>query len=178
VPSRPAYFHRLAEAVDSFRRLSSEWIDRRTVQETLGVSKTVAWRILRRCGAEDGPGNTLVCRRENLIVALERLQEDPGYRQELHRRERLDSRLGQLLAAARSQHVELAPASAAVDMVSSRFAKLPAGVELKPRELTVKFDHSADFLSKIGSIVFALQNDYDAIQEFIDSARDVSDPGK
>jgi len=40
VPTRPAYFHRLTEAVAAFRRLSSEWIDRRTVQETLGVSKT------------------------------------------------------------------------------------------------------------------------------------------
>jgi len=174
VPTRPAYFHRLTEAVAAFRRLSSEWIDRRTVQETLGVSKTVAWRILRRCGATDGPGNTLVCHRETLIAALERLQEDAGYRQELHRRERLESRLGQLLAAARSQHVQLAPAGAAVEMLSSRFSKLPAGVELKPRELTVQFDDSADFLRKIGAVVFALQNDYEAIQSFIDAGPDVS----
>jgi hypothetical protein len=178
VPTRPAYFHRLAEAVLAFRRLPSEWIDRRTLEETLGVSKTVAWRILRRCGAEAGPGNTLVCRRETLIAALERLQEDAGCRQELHRRERLESRLGQLLAAARSQHVQLAPASAAAEMVSSRFGKLPAGIELKSRELTIKFDGSADFLSKIGAVVFALQNDYEAMREFIDAPVDVLEPRK
>jgi hypothetical protein len=178
VPTRPAYFHRVAEAVAAFRRLTSEWIDRRTVEETLGVSKTVAWRILRRCGAEAGPGNTLVCRRETLIAALERLQEDSDYRQEVNRRERLESRLGQLLAAARSQHVQLAPPSDAAEMVSSRFAKLPAGIELKPRELTLKFDDSADFLRKIGAVVFALQNDYDAIRDYIDSAADVSKPTK
>jgi hypothetical protein len=178
VPTRPAYFHRLAEAVAAFRRLPSEWIDRRTAEETLGVSKTVAWRILRRCGAEAGPGNTLVCRRENLIAALERLQEDSRYRQEVHRRQRLESRLGQLLAAARSQHVQLAPASDAAEMVSSRFAKLPPEIELKPRELTMKFDDSADFLRKIGAVVFALQNDYEAIRDYIDSAADVSELNK
>ena len=178
MPTRPAYFHRLAEAIATFRRLPSEWIDRRTVEETLGVSKTVAWRILRRCGGEAGPGNTLVCRRETLIAALERLQEDADYRQEVHRRERLESRLGQLLAAARSQHVQLAPASAAAEMVSSRFAKLPAGIELKPRQLTIEFDDSADFLRKIGAVVFALQNDYEAIQAFIDTPADGSLPEK
>ena len=178
MPALPAYFHRLDDAVASFRRLSSEWIDRRTVQETLGVSKTVAWRILRKCGAEDGPGNTLICRRESLIAALERLQEDAGYRQELHRRERFESRLGQLLAAARSQHVQLARASTAAEMLSSRFAKLPPGIELQPRELIVKFDSSTDFLGKVGAIVFALQNDYEAIREFIDTAPDVSPTGK
>ena len=178
MPTRPAYFHRLAEAVAAFRRLRSEWIDRRTVEETLGVSKTVAWRLLRRCGAEAGPGNTLVCRRETLIAGLENKQEKTNNRQENNRRERLESRLGQWLAAARSQHVQLAPASGAVEMLSSRFAKLPDGIELKPRELTIKFVDSADFLRKIGAVVFALQNDYEAIQEFIDSAPRVYEPTK
>lgn len=168
MPAHPAYFHRLAEAVAAFQRLPSEWIDRRTVEETLGVSKTVAWRVLRQCGAVDGPGNTLVCRRETLIVALERLQEDSACRQEIRRRERLESRLGNLLAAARSQHVQLAAPAKAVEMLSSRFARLPEGVELKPRELVVRFAGAADFLSKIGAVVFALQNDYDAICSFID----------
>src|SRR3569832_2947517 len=127
MPTRPAYFHRLAEAVAAFRRLRSEWIDRRTVEETLGVSKTVAWRLLRRCGAEAGPGNTLVCRRETLLAALERFQEDSGYRQEVNRRERLESRLGQLLAAARSQPVQLAPASGAVELLCFWFVFLSVG---------------------------------------------------
>jgi hypothetical protein len=170
MPARPSYFHRLADAVVAFRRLTSEWVDRRAVEESLGVSKTVAWRLMRRCGAQEGPGNTLVCRRETLIAALERMQETEEYQRETGRRERVESRLGQLLAAARSQHVRLAPT---IDLVSSRFSALPDGVVLKPRELTINFADSDDFLRKIGAIVFALQNDLEAIRDFID-AGDVS----
>ena len=174
MPARPSYFHRLADAIATFRRLPSDWIDRRTVEETLGVSKTVAWRLLRRCGASDGPGNTLVCRRDTLVAALEHIYRDDDCQREVGRRDRLESRLGQLLAAARSRHVRLAPAQDGVAIVSSRFGKLPDGISLTPRELTVQFDDSADFLRKIGAIVFALQNDYEAIRDFIDS-RAVSD---
>jgi hypothetical protein len=168
VPARPSYFHRLADAIATFRRLPSDWIDRRTVEETLGVSKTVAWRLLRRCGASDGPGNTLVCRRDALVAALEGIYRADDCQREVGRRDRLESRLGQLLAAARSRHVRLAPVAEGVAIVSSRFDKLPDGVSLTRRELIVQFDDSADFLRKIGAVVFALQNDYEAIREFID----------
>jgi hypothetical protein len=160
--------HHLDDAAAIFRRLPSDWIDRRTLEETLGVSKTVAWRILRRCGAVDGPGNTLVCRRESLIAGLERLRDDESARREIRRRERVESRLGRLLAAARSQHVALAPAAEGADLVSSRFARLPEGIELEPRELRIRFADSGDFLRKVGAIVFALQNDLEEIRDFID----------
>ena len=169
MPARPSYFHRLTDAIATFRRLPSEWIDRRTVEETLGVSKTVAWRLLRRCGATEGPGNTLVCRRETLIASLEHIYREDDCQREVGRRDRLESRLGQLLAAARSRHVQLVPEGKGAEIVSSRFGKLPEGISLTSRELTVSFADSADFLRKIGAIVFALQNDYEAIREFIDS---------
>src|ERR1035438_9095920 len=88
VPAKPAYYHRLDVAIAVFRGLPAEWIDRRTVEEVLRVSKTVAWRIMRRCGASDGPGNTLVCRREELILALVRLQSTGEFDREIRRRER------------------------------------------------------------------------------------------
>lgn len=169
MPRKPAYLHHLDDAAAAFRRLPDDWVDRRTVEETLGVSKTVAWRILRRCGAVDGPGNTLVCRRASLIAALERMRDDDASQREIHRRERLESRLGQLLAAARSRHIAIAAPAEAIDLVSSRFAKLPDGVELRRRDLRVQFTDSADFLSKIGAIVFALQNDLEEIRDFIDT---------
>lgn len=168
MPARPSYFHRLADAIAAFRHLESDWIDRRTVEEAIGVSKTVAWRILRQCGAADGPGNTVVCRRDQLIAALERLQQTGEYQREIRRRQRVEAKLEQLLRLAHSRQVRLVPDERALELVSTRFNRLPDGVELTGRRLTVEFAGCEDFLAKIGAVVFALQNDYEAIREFIE----------
>ena len=64
-----------------------------TLQEILGVSKTVAWRILRQCGASQGPGNMLICERLKLVAALESLRADQPCGRELRRRQRPEDRL-------------------------------------------------------------------------------------
>jgi len=171
VPARPAYFHRIHEALETFRSLDLDWIDRRTLQEVLGVSKTVAWRILRLCGASDGPGNTIVCRRPELISALERLWQSETCDGELRRRSRLEHNLAQLLSAARARHIQVAPPGRTIELVSSRFRQLPAGVDLSPSRLVIDFQGTEDFLEKVGAIVFALKNDYEAIREFIETRR-------
>ena len=169
MPARPAYFHRLADAITVLERLSSAWIDRQTLQEVLGVSKTVAWRILRQCGASPGPGNTLICERHQLVEALENLRTGKQCGRELRRRQRLEDRLTQLLTAARSQHVRVVPNSRALELVSTRFAHLPPGVELSPARLTIEFFGTEDFLEKFGAMVFALQNDFEAISRFFET---------
>jgi hypothetical protein len=168
MPARPAYFHRLGDALGVLEKLSFAWIDRQTLQEVLGVSKTVAWRLLRQCGASQGPGNTLVCPRQELMLALENLRGGQECDRELRRRQRLEDRLTQLVAAARAQHVRVVPDSRALELVSTRFGKLPAGVTLSPARLTIDFVGTEDFLEKFGAVVFALQNDFDAISEFIE----------
>jgi len=169
MPARPAYFHRLADAIAVLERLASPWIDRQTLQEILGVSKTVAWRILRQCGASQGPGNTLICERQELVTALESLRTGQPCGRELRRRQRLEDRLTQLLTAARSQHVRVVPDSRALELLSTRFAQLPPGIELSPARLTIEFFGTEDFLEKFGAVVFALQNDFEAISRFIET---------
>jgi hypothetical protein len=167
VPARPAYFHRISEALEVFRQLEMDWVDRRTLQEILGVSKTVAWRVLHVCGASAGPGNTLVCRRLELISALERLSQSEACDRELRRRARLEQDLSALLEAARARQIPVAPPSRSLELLGTRFGNLPAGVELTPARLTIDFQGTDDFLAKIGALVFALQNDYERVQEFI-----------
>jgi hypothetical protein len=172
VPARPAYFHRLAEALDVFSRLETEWIDRKTLQETLGVSKTVAWRVLRRCGATDGPGNTLLCRRAFLLQRLRSLQTTGAYEQEIRRRDRLEQNLTSLLEAARARQIPVAPATRSLELLSSRFGNLPAaGIELTPARLTIDFQGAEDFLAKIGALIFALKNDYERVKGFIENPK-------
>jgi hypothetical protein len=168
MPAQPTYFHRVGDALAVFGQMDSDWIDRRTLEETLGVSKTVAWRVLHQCGAIPGPGNTLVCRRSDLISSLERLRETGKYQQEIARRARVEDRLTQLLAAARSQHIAVARSEEAEELVSTRFGELPTGVELTPTRLTIDFSGTQDFLQKFGAVVFALQNDYEQVSDFIE----------
>jgi hypothetical protein len=169
MPAQPAYFHRLTEALEVFRSLSSEWIDRRTLQEVLGVSKTVAWRILRQCGAVAGPGNTLICQREGFIGAIERLQQTGRYTYEIRRRERVEAQLSELLTIACSRNIQVVAENRGVELLSTRFAHLPPGVDLSPSRLNIEFSGTQDFLQKLGAVMFALQNDYDSISAFLEA---------
>ena len=169
MPAKPAYFHRLDDALRLFFQLPDEWVDRRTVQEILGVSKTVAWRIMRRCGAGEGPGNTLVCRRDALVRSLECLRATGDFEREAGRRDRLTRYLEALAEAGRTRRTPVATQAQALDLVSSRFGRFPAGVSLTRERLTVDFASPEEFLQRIGAVIFALQNDYDAIRAFIDS---------
>lgn len=172
MPARPAYFHRLTEALEVFRHLPSDWIDRRTLQETLGVSKTVAWRILRQSGASSGPGSSLVSPRPALIAYLEQLQQSDTYTREIRRRDRIELQLSELLTAARSRHIPITPAPHGLALRSTRFANLPPGIDLTPGRLTIDFMGFDDFLQKTGALVFALQNDFERIHEFLGTPPD------
>lgn len=168
MPSRPSYFHRVSAAVTELKAGRTPWVDRRMIEELLGISKAGAWRVMRRCGAQEGPGGALVCPREELIAALETLEASGEWRQENRRRERIETYLAQMAEFARSRKTRIVSGGKASAMVSSRFGKLPAGVELTPRRLTVEFSSPQEFLERIGSVIFALQNDFDAVRAFIE----------
>jgi hypothetical protein len=170
MPAVPAYAHRLANGIAALEALSQDWIDRRTLEECLSVGKWTAWRILKRCGATDGPGNTLVCRRDELIAQLRALQLDPHLAPEIARRERVELYLDRMVRYASRKRKLIARDHAAEQLLSSRFAKLPPGVDLSPSELRIAFFGTEDFLEKFGAIVFALNNDFEKIEKFIESA--------
>jgi hypothetical protein len=152
MPARPSYFHRLNEGLEIFRGLERELIDRRTLQEALGVSKTVAWRILRQSGATDGPGNTLVCRRGELIAALERLQKTSRFEWEIRRRQKF----AEALAIRQPKLLVEAP----VEVLAQEFENLPAGVRLAPGSITIAFAEPREALEKLLALAMAISNDF------------------
>src|SRR5438270_8051319 len=118
MPAVPAYFHRLGEAIEALQRLSSEWVDRRAVEEAFGVSKTVAWRIMRHSGAVDGPGNTLICRKADLLASLARLQATGEFAREARRRDRVSGYLEHLAQFGRSRRTTVAVREKAAELVN------------------------------------------------------------
>ena len=138
------------------------------VEEALGVSKWTAWRILKRCGAEDGPGGSLVCRREELIGRLRGIQEGSVAAPEIERRKRVERYLDEMKRFLTQKGAEVARNEVANVILSSRFANLPPGVALEPGELRIHFSGMADFLQKFGAVVFALQNDFERVSELLE----------
>ena len=169
MPTTPLYLHRLAEGIETLRSLSSEWIDRRTLEEALSVSKWTAWRILKQCGAIDGPGGCLVCRRDSLLQQLQALAQDRRFAPEIARRQRVEQYLDGIVRYASRKNKEIVRNQAAVELLSSRFSNLPPGVELEPGELRIQFYGTEDFLQKFGAVVFALNNEYEEISSFIEA---------
>jgi hypothetical protein len=148
--------------------LLSDWIDRQTLQETLGLSKTSAWRLLRRCGAAPGPGHALACRREDLVAALDHITQDPAFQQETRRRARLENSLLELAHLAHARLTPVASGPRGAELASARLASLPAGVSLSPVRLTIDFTGLPDLLEKLAALAFACQNDYEAIRKFVE----------
>jgi len=169
MPARPSYAGRIGEMIRILEACQESWIDRRQVEEGLGVSKTVAWRLLRRLGAREGPGNTLILSRAEAIRGLKSLQEDGGAVDlEIRRRFRLEHYLNQMRGFVAAQRTTIASQERAMDLVNTRFQSLPPNVSLTARSLHIDFDSASGFLKAFGAVVFALNNDYEAIREFID----------
>lgn len=168
MPAVPLYVHRLADGIAVLEALAIDVIDRRTLEEVLGVGKWTAWRIMKKCGAKEGPGHALVCSRQNLLLQLRRLLEDGRFGPEIERRKRLDLYLDGIVTYASRKHKEVARNQQAEALISTRFGKLPPGVDLAPGELRIAFYGTEDFLQKFGAMVYALNNDFEKIQEFIE----------
>jgi hypothetical protein len=172
VPATPLFVHNLRAGIEILEGLPQDWIDRRTLQDILGVSKWTAWRILKRCGAQDGPGSSLVCRRAALISKLKAFREGIPVSAEISRRDRVERYLEGMGRYVRARNSKVAQDGEAAILLGSRLLNLPPGVELEPGELRIRFSGASDFLQKFGAVVFALQNDFDRIRELLDSAGD------
>lgn len=169
MPAVPLYAHRLSEAIEVLGSMTGDWIDRRTLGEILAVSKWTAWRLLKTCGALEGPGGALAIPRAELIERLKALRDGSRLAGEIVRRARLETALDGLAHCARAKYKEIARNEKARELVSTRFASLPPGVELTPRSLRMEFRGMEDFLAKFGAVVYALHNDCDCIGEFINA---------
>lgn len=167
MPAQPAWFQRLDEAIailESAPADASPWVDRRTVQTLLGVSVTGAWRILTAAGAESGPGRALVIDRHQFLEVLRRWRSSQTVTEEVERRGRVARRLTTIAEEWRSSRAIQLPAR----VREVRAATLPQGVTLEPGCLTVRFVTPQEFVTQLGSVLFALQQDWDAMRERIE----------
>jgi len=167
MPTIPTYIHRISDGIEALEASGLDLVDRRTLEEALGVGKWTAWRIMRRCGAREGPGGALVCGRGELVDQLRKVEQDGRFAPEIPRHTKVEAYLAGMARFMAGRSRAIAREAAAEALISSRFAALPEGVELTPGELRIQFTGTEDFLQKFGAVVFALHNDYEAIAEFL-----------
>jgi hypothetical protein len=169
VPVNPSWAWRLPEALSALRSCPEEWIDRRHIEELFGCSKTVAWRILRQCGVQPGPGGVLACPREQLISRLEAIASGGGtVEREIARLGRLEAVLERLRPAVIANLTKVVRDENALALINTRFEKLPPNVHLSPSSLHIEFHGTENFLQAVGAVVYALNNDYESISAFIE----------
>jgi len=167
MPANPSWAWRLPAALAALRNYPEEWIGRRQIEELFGCSKTVAWRILRQCGVQPGPGGVLACRREQLLQRLEVIAAAGGtVEREIARLGRLEAVLERLRPAVIANLTKVVRDENALALVNTRFEKLPPNVQLTPSSLHIEFHGTEDFLQAVGAMVYALNNDYESVSAF------------
>ena len=170
MPAKPSYAHRLSSAIANLEARSVPQIGRQDLEELLGVSKTVAWRVLRSCGATPAPGGALLCDRLQLIERLKELVAGEVIASEVKRHKRVANQIVEMHAFMKSK-VSVKEANA---VRQTRFDKLPANVTMTPRSLHIDFQDSGEFIAAVGAVLFALQNDLEEMREFIDASQNLT----
>ncbi len=173
---RAGWEHRLTDILKALKAAPGELVGRREVERIFGVSRATAIKILDRFGANLA-ANALVLRRSELVARLQALTADPTVSFERERqtaalalvsRDSLGEFLGEAAQRLRN-NATYARGEAAARQQASRFGDFPAEIDLTPSTLHIQFQGLQDFLMKVGSVVYALQNDLDAIEAFVDS---------
>ena len=67
----------------------------------------------------------------------------------------------------RSRKTKVVTDDQAPALVATRFQNLPSNITFTPQSLRIEFFATEDFLAAVGAIVYALENDFDAISQFI-----------
>ena len=173
---RAGWEHRLTDILKALKAVPGELVGRREVERIFGVSRATAIKILDRFGANLA-ANALVLRRSELVARLQALTADPTVSFERERqaaalalvsRDSLGEFLGEAAQRLRN-NATYARGEAAARQQASRFGDFPAETDLTPNTLHIQFQGLQDFLMKVGSVVYALQNDLEAIEAFVDS---------
>lgn len=156
MPSKPLWIGKLPEAIAQLERSSLPLIDRRQLEQLLGVGTRRAQQILAPFTTEH-LGRNCLADRISLIEGLRRLasQEEASY--ERRRRTRLAETLTDLDVAWRSKPRVLIAAPS--DPVS--LGSLPDGIELRPGALTIRFASPQDALEKLLALTLSIGNDFE-----------------
>ena len=168
MPDKPTWCGNLEKIVTELRALPYPWVDRATVERLLRVRRRRAQQILQPCVRQQ-VGTNGVADREELIAHLQRLASQEAVYYERRRQERFAHVIRGLQKAWTEQTKVLVEAPA--EIVNQEIAELPAGVTLRPGEITVRFSTAVEALEKLLAIAMAAGNDLDGFERLVSTNR-------
>lgn len=166
MPDRPLWLICVPDAVRQLQTESDPWVDRARLESLLRIGRRRAQQLLAPA-ASRRVGTSLLAHRDDLIPLLTRWAAgEQGYYDE-RRRKQLWTELGQ----ARRQWLKQAPVLVEVSNTDLRrveahdFEGLPAGVELAPGTITVRFSTPDEALEKLLALAMAVSQNRPAFEE-------------
>ena len=157
MPAPSQWFLRLPGIIAELRVLAAPVVDRALIEKLFALKRRQAIDLCHRFGGFQA-GRTFLVDRFHLIAELERLHQDPGFEQEMHRRERLSEMVVEARRLKAGTEVILPVHRDALDR---RMEDLPAGIRLEAGCLTVRFEKPEELLANLFELAKAAQNDYE-----------------
>lgn len=129
------------------------WLDRRRIEELLGVGRRRAQQILSACATAQ-TGRSLLVDRDSFLAYLEASVQGEAADWEESRRKRLALRI----ESWRKEFLERPPVlvEAPARIRNTRLDSLPEGISLERQQLILRFENQADLLRKLLALAIAL----------------------
>jgi hypothetical protein len=147
------WYNRLA-AIEQLEALPSPWVDRATLEFTLGVGRRRAQQILQPL-VRHTIGKNGLADRDELIRHLRTVAAGESASYENQRRQAFARQFGAICHDRRTSVIVAAPSA----VVNQEFDDLPAGVTVAPGHISVQFSTPTEALQKLLALAMAIRND-------------------
>ena len=154
MPDKPTWYSQLEAAIGQLEALPFPWVDRATIESTLGVGRRRAQQILQPL-VRRSVGRNGLADREEVIRHLRRLAAGDAGHYEQQRRQRL----AELLQTLQRERSTALMVEAPVAVVSQQLENLPEGVSVTPGRIEVSFGSTREALEKLLALAMAIRND-------------------
>jgi hypothetical protein len=157
LPDKPFWYSRLDEVIDELEQLPDPFIDRATLELTLGIGRRRAQQILQPLVSRT-IGKSGLATKKDVVSHLRRLAAGDAAGYEKQRRQRLQSILNELHQRAKEQPRVLVEAPSRV--VNQELESLPPGIHLSPGRIQIEgFRTSDEAKQKLLALILAMGND-------------------
>jgi hypothetical protein len=164
MPDKPIWCGRLEEIARNLGELPDVWVDRAALEHALGIGRRRAQQILAPC-VERRIGRNGLARREAVLEHLRRMAAGEQRYYERRRLRRLAERLEELRQARLRAPRVLVEAPASV--VKQKLDGLPAGVDIAPGEIRLRFETATEALEQLLALAMAIGNEREKFEQAV-----------
>jgi hypothetical protein len=165
MPDQPSWIDRVPQILEAVSAPGlPPFLDRSGVERLFSVSPRQANRLIQRWEGYR-VGRSILVSREALQRHLEQRELRAAGEREHGRKRRISETLGVARIEARRRSI---PIPVLADSYSRQFEDLPAGIQLEPGELKIRFDDSTELLQKLFELAQAISNDPQRFQALAD----------